>query len=154
MKQISYIENIDEWMAGFTFFRPLKVRFMETDMFGHVNNTIAFTYFEFARIEFFKWLGFMQDWVKQENETIPVAADLQCDFINQMYFDDELMIYVKVGKLGNSSVDLHYFVRKKDGTICLTGRGAMVQVNKNTGKAVPWNEAMRAKFLHGKGKEA
>ena len=41
-------------------YNPVKVRFGEVDMFGHVNNVVAFTYFEEARIALFKELGFMQ----------------------------------------------------------------------------------------------
>lgn len=44
----------------FLFYNPVKVRFGEVDMFGHVNNVVAFTYFEEARIALFKELGFMQ----------------------------------------------------------------------------------------------
>lgn len=40
----------------FSFYNPVKVRFGEVDMFGHVNNVVAFTYFEEARIALFKEL--------------------------------------------------------------------------------------------------
>ena len=85
MKKTSYIENLVSWEEEFDYFHEVKVRFSETDMFGHLNNTIPFTYFEMARIDFFKSQGFMQDWVKPENETIPVVADLQCDYLSQIY---------------------------------------------------------------------
>ena len=75
MGKIGYITDMKEWMEGFSFRYPIKVRFSETDMFGHLNNTVPFTYFEQARIEYFKSLGFMQDWVDTKNETIPVVAD-------------------------------------------------------------------------------
>lgn len=56
MKKISYIENLASWEKDFSFYIPVKVRFCETDMFGHMNNGVAFTYFEEARIEFLKSL--------------------------------------------------------------------------------------------------
>jgi acyl-CoA thioester hydrolase len=59
-------------------------------MFGHVNNTTAFTYFEEARNEFFKSIGLMQFWISNENKLIPVVADLQCDYLSQTYFDEQL----------------------------------------------------------------
>ncbi|WP_369678806.1 acyl-CoA thioesterase [Planococcus faecalis] len=40
--------------AGIYLSAPVQVRFSETDMFGHVNNTVPIAYFEFARIEFMK----------------------------------------------------------------------------------------------------
>lgn len=143
MKKTNYIDDIVSWEEEFEFYHEVKVRFSETDMFGHLNNTVPFTYFEMARIDFFKSQGFMQDWVKPENETIPVVADLQCDYLSQIYFDEDLKIYVKANSIGNSSVDLHYMGKKEDGSICLAGRGTIVQISKRTGKSVPWSEEMR-----------
>lgn len=85
----------------------------------------------------------MQDWVKRDNETIPVVADLQCDFLSQVFFDEEIKIYVKAASIGHSSVDLHYMGKKADGSICFAGRGTMVQISKKTGKGVPWTEDMK-----------
>lgn len=143
MKKMSYIDDLVSWEEEFEYFHEVKIRFSETDMFGHLNNTIPFTYFEMARIDFFKSQGFMQDWVKPENETIPVVADLQCDYLSQIYFDENLKIYVKANSIGNSSVDLHYMGKKADGSICLAGRGTIVQISKKTGKGVPWSDEMR-----------
>ncbi|OCA91314.1 hypothetical protein A8F94_05495 [Bacillus sp. FJAT-27225] len=143
MSRIGYIEDIEEWKNGFHFSYPVKVRFSETDMFGHLNNTVPFTYFELARIEFFKNIGFMQDWVRPGNETIPVVADLQCDFLKQVYFDEPIDIFVKANKIGTSSVDIHYMGKTGKGDICFTGRGTMVQISKKTGKGVPWTDEMK-----------
>ncbi|MFD2446261.1 acyl-CoA thioesterase [Bacillus sp. CGMCC 1.16607] len=147
MSKISYIENMEEWAKEFHFFHPIKVRFSETDMFGHVNNTVPFAYFEEARIEFFKSKGFMQEWVKPENETIPVVADLQCDYLAQVYFGESLKIYVKAHRVGSSSVDLHYMGQKLNGSISFVGRGTMVQMSKKKGKGSPWTDEMKQLLL-------
>ncbi|WNS74514.1 thioesterase family protein [Bacillus sp. DTU_2020_1000418_1_SI_GHA_SEK_038] len=148
MNRISYIKDFPSWEEGFEFFHPVKVRFSETDMFGHLNNTVPFTYFEVARIEFFKNIGFMQDWVNPKNETIPVVADLQCDFLKQVFFDEHIKVYVKAASIGTSSVDLHYMGKKEDGSVCFTGRGTMVQISKKTGKGYPWTEEMKTLLLN------
>ena len=146
MAKISYVTDFAAWEKEFEFYQRVKVRFSETDMFGHLNNTVPFTYFELARIEFFKYKGFMQDWVKPTNETIPVVADIQCDFLQQVLFDDSINVYVKVNAIGTSSVDLHYMGRKEDGAVCFTGRGTIVQISKLTGKGVPWTDNMKKQF--------
>ncbi|UII55095.1 acyl-CoA thioesterase [Cytobacillus spongiae] len=143
MSRISYIDNLSEWKEGFEFFFPVKVRFSETDMFGHLNNTVPFTYYEEARTEFFKSKGFMQEWVKPDFEAIPVVADLQCDYLKQVFYDERINIHVKVNHIGTSSVDLHYMGRKEDGTICFVGRGTIVQISRVSGKSVPWTEEMK-----------
>ena len=149
MGKIAYIEKINEWKEEFSFSYPIKVRFSETDMFGHLNNTVPFTYFEQARIEYFKSLGMMQDWVDTKHDTIPVVADLQCDFLSQVYFDEKLDIKVKANKIGNSSVDIHYLGEREDGTPCFTGRGTIVQISRYTGKPVAWTEEMKELFAVG-----
>ncbi|MEI5905604.1 thioesterase family protein [Bacillus spongiae] len=146
MKKISYIDNIIEWRNEFEFFKPVTVRFSETDMFGHMNNTVPFVYFEQARIEYLKSLHFMQEWIKPTNDTIPVVADLQCDFLQQVFFGDELNIFVKASKIGTSSVDLHYMSVNRKNEICFVGRGTIVQISKKTGTAIPWTEEMKEKM--------
>ncbi|WP_461200164.1 acyl-CoA thioesterase [Anoxybacillus sp. TBDG-1] len=145
--KISYIDDIKEWEQRFSFFHSVRVRFSETDMFGHLNNTVPFVYFEEARIAFFEHLGFMNDWLGKEHDAIPVVANLQCDFLQQVYFGEQLQIGVKVAHIGNSSVDLHYVGKKQNGAIAFTGRGTMVQMSKTTGKGVSWDEEARARLI-------
>lgn len=138
--KVTYVENPQTWTEEFNFFVEVKVRFSETDMFGHMNNTVSFAYFEYARIEFFKKIGIFlvnQDAIKR---VIPVAADLQCDYLKQVFFDETLRIYVKIAKIGNSSADIHYLAKNEAGEPCFIGRGTIVQINSNTGKSVPLSE--------------
>lgn len=143
----NYIENKEQWASEFTFSVGVQVRFSETDMYGHLNNTVPFTYFEYARIEYFKHLGFMKDWGAAESETISVVADLQCDFLQQAFFDDKISIGVKASAVGTSSIDIHYLGKKEDGQPVFTGRGTIVQVNKTTGRSVPWTEEQKRILL-------
>ncbi|MFC0469469.1 thioesterase family protein [Halalkalibacter kiskunsagensis] len=143
MKIPSYIENINEWKEKFIFSIPVKVRFSETDAFGHVNNTSAFVYFEEARMEFFKHLGFMQKWASVRYETMIVVADLQCDYIKQMTFDQKLSVSIHINHISRSSLDLHYMVVNENAEFCLTGRGTVVQISKNTGRSIPWDDEMK-----------
>lgn len=144
MKKTSYIENIAEWQAAFSFYIPIKIRFSETDMFGHVNNVSAFIYFEEARIEFLKSLDLFGP--RKQAAGVPVVADLQCDYVQQMYFDDEIRLYVKAAQIGNTSIDIHYMAMNQKEEICLTGRGRMVYIDSETGRPVPLTEAMKAKL--------
>nr|WP_100373691.1 thioesterase family protein [Bacillus sp. FJAT-45037] len=143
MRLPTYITNFEQWREGFTFSTTLKVRFSETDAFGHVNNKNALVYFEDARLEYFNSIGLMQKWSSEDFETMIVAADLQVDYIRQIKFNETLHVFVKVEKLGNSSMDLHYLVENESSDICLTGRGSIVQIGKVSGRSVPWNEEMR-----------
>lgn len=146
----SYIGDVETWAAEFEFSTEVRVRFSETDMYGHVNNTVPFTYYEYARIEFLKQFntqGF--NIMSGESKNIIVVADLQCDFVKQCYFDDVLSIYVKAASIGKSSIDLHYMVKNEAGEICYTGRGIIVLINPETGKSVAISDEDK-KILLGK----
>ena len=105
--KVNYIEDFQNWAKDFSFYIEVRVRFSETDMYGHMNNTVSFTYFEQARIDYFRHLGVLMPSAIDENtEGIPIVADLQCDYVKQVFFDDVLRIYAKVAKVGNSSMDI------------------------------------------------
>jgi acyl-CoA thioester hydrolase len=59
LMKVKYIENLESFASD--FFVEVKVRFSETDMYGHLNNTVPFTYFELARIEYLQSTGIMKD---------------------------------------------------------------------------------------------
>ncbi|MEK5039174.1 acyl-CoA thioesterase [Sporosarcina sp. FSL K6-3457] len=144
----TYITDISTWASAFTFSVRVSVRFSETDMYGHLNNTVAFTYFEYARIEFLKNVGLMNDWLNPEGSTIPVVADLQCDYLKQVFFDEALAVHVKVAAIGNSSMDIHYMVKNAKGDIVITGRGSIVQIGRATGKGVHWTDKEKLLFVN------
>ncbi len=145
MKQ-TYIEDFEEWENEFRFSVPVRVRFSETDMYGHLNNTVTFTYFEQARIDYLKEIGLMNDWLDPNGECIPVVADLQCDYVKQVFFNETVDIYVKAASVGKSSVDIHYMAKNEKGDIVFTGRGAMVQISKKTGTGVAWTDHEKELF--------
>ena len=141
LKKISYIDNFDEsYKNSFSFSHKIKIRFSETDMFGHMNNTAPFTYFEEGRIEFFKNIGLMEKWMSLNQENIPVVADLQCDFMKQAYFDNTITLFVKVNHIGHSSIDLHYLGVNQEEECLFVGRGTIVQISTQTGKGVLWSD--------------
>ena len=144
----AYIEELTEWASDFKFSVAVSVRFSETDMYGHLNNTIPFVYFEHARIEYLKEIKLMNNWLDPAGETFPVVADLQCDFVKQVFFDEQLTIFVKAASIGNSSIDIHYMAKNSKGDIVFTGRGSMVQISRKTGKGVPWTAKEKLLFDH------
>jgi acyl-CoA thioester hydrolase len=143
----AYIKDLSIWASEFKFYVPVSVRFSETDMYGHLNNTIPFIYFEHARIEYLKEIRLMNNWLDPKGETFPVVADLQCDFIKQVFFDESLKIFVKTAAVGNSSVDIHYMAKNSKDEIVFTGRGSMVQIGRHTGKGVPWSKEEKKLFV-------
>src|SRR5690625_6854145 len=97
-------------------------------MFGHVNNASAFIYFEEARIAYLKELGLFHS--LDNGDSIPVVADIQCDFFNEMFFGETIEVFVKTSYIGISSVYIHYLVTSiQDHSVFLTSSGLLVIVD-------------------------
>ena len=144
----SYITDFKKWSSEFTYAVPLTVRFTEIDMYGIVNNAEVISYFEYARIEYLKHLGLMKDWLNPSAENAPVIADIQCDYVKPIVYDEKLEIYVKIDSVGTSSMDIHYLGKNETDEIVFTGRSTMVQIGKNTGKGFPWTEKEKSLFVN------
>ncbi|MBS3679409.1 acyl-CoA thioesterase [Ornithinibacillus massiliensis] len=145
MGKISYIEDFEAWKAEFFFSIPIRIRFSETDMFGHVNNVSPFIYFEEARIEYLKSVGLFDN--ASSTEGIPIVADLQCDYHKQLYFQDSLRIYVKAAHVGTTSFDIHYMGVNQKEEVCLTGRGRIVYINPESGRPIKLGEEIKDKLM-------
>jgi len=145
LKTANYIDNLEKWRSEFKFHIPIKIRFSETDMYGHVNNVSPFIYFEEARIDYLASIGMKLDIHNKESGII--VADLQCDYVQQLFFNDNLTLYVKTAAVGNTSFDLHYMGLKDNEQLVLTGRGTIVYINPTTGRPKPLEEKMKLLLL-------
>lgn len=148
MKHINYISDFEQWKKEFTFYVPIEIRFSETDMFGHMNNVSPFIYFEEARIKYLKSLNIYHD--LKNPEYFPIVADLQCDFHKQIYFGQQLNLYVKTNSVRNSSFDIHYMALNEEEDICLTGRGQLVNIDAKTGKPAVLDNSVKERLLQQK----
>lgn len=142
MATISYVDDFSSWVYSFSFSIPIKVRFSDTDAYGHLNNTKVFVYFEEARIEFLKKMNLFS----YDMPTMLVVRDMQCDYLQEVFFDDQLTVYCKVGEIGRTSVDLHYMAKNEKGEVVLTARGRLVQLSKETKRPFPWPKSIKNQF--------
>lgn len=121
----------------------ITVRFCETDALGHVSNISYFIYLEQARVELFKALGAFTktaDWHF-------IMASCGCQFKNQAYFDQNLVVKTSVSHIGNSS--LKFTQRLEDeatGQVIAVGESAIVYFNFVTQKSETIPDALRAKL--------
>lgn len=146
MRKIAYIDDLESWKEEFEFSIDIDIRFSEVDMFGHMNNVASFAYFEEARIKYMMHIGIFTDLAGDE---VPVVGDLQCDYHQQIFFGEQLKLFVKVNSVGNSSMDIHYMGLKPNGEIGLTGRGVIINMSKTTGRSVPLTEEIKSNILVG-----
>lgn len=135
MRKATFIQpDPQSWLEKFHFSIPLKVRYCETDMLGHVNNVSYFMYFEQGRIEYFENLHLTEDLFSEK--TVSVVADLECQYLAQVYLKDPLKLHVRVARMGRSSLDVEYALVVHD-QLKAAGRGTIVLVDTKSGKSTP-----------------
>ena len=85
---------------------PWQVIFRDIDAFGHVNNAVYLTYFEWARTQ----LWFDLTGGSDPTDVGFIVARAECDFVAQIEME-AIDIRVRVGEMRNTSFDTHYEIR-------------------------------------------
>lgn len=118
----------------------VRVRFCETDALGHINNTSYFIYLEEARVRLVEALGYSMDATNWKF----ILASTKCDFINQAYFNQHLVIKTYVSKIGTKSFQLeHEIICAKTGKLIAKGYEAMVYFDFEQQLSRPIPESVR-----------
>jgi len=97
-------------MHPFKHKTAIQLRFKDGDVMGHVNNANHFTYFELARINYFKEV-LAQDvnW----NRSGIILAHIAIDYKQPLLITDEVFAYTRCSRLGTKSFDLEYLLTAK-----------------------------------------
>ena len=99
-------------ISDFYFQHKIKTRFRDLDSFKHVNNATFLSYFEDARILFFK------RWGVNLKEKSLIVASIKVDYISQLIHPSELIICQKITRIGNKSFDNFSLIFCKGEVIC------------------------------------
>ena len=102
-----------------------EIRFADIDAMGHVNNAVYFTYFEQARIHFFKqMIGGKWDWTKDGI----LVAHSEIDYKMPILLNDKVEISTWCSEIGQKSFSVHYEVKRGD-QLCSVGNSVLVCFN-------------------------
>jgi acyl-CoA thioester hydrolase len=105
-----------EWRDGW-FVVPYHVLFGDIDVFGHVNNAVYFTYYEWGRtqlwFELTQWGGALDIGF--------ILAHAACDFKKQLAMEP-IEICTRIGEMRSSSLEFLSEIRRSGGEVAATGR--------------------------------
>ena len=128
--------------ADYATFLPITTRWMDNDVFGHVNNATYYSFFDTAVCSFLVGHGVL-DWV--EGEHFMVVAESGCRYHSEMAFPDRVTAGLRVGRLGGSSVRYELGAFREDAeTASAEGFLVHVCVDAATRRPAPLPEAWRA----------
>jgi acyl-CoA thioester hydrolase len=120
---------------------PVKVRFSDLDVVGHLNNAKYQTFLEEARIAYF------HDVLRQHKSSLDfnvVLSKISIDFIKPIEFGDDITVYTRIFNLTTNSHEVHQlFVRKEQEKteIVATAQTVMAAFDYQTKKPTTFPES-------------
>ncbi len=87
-----------------TFTFPVRVYYEDTDAGGVVYHSNYISFFERARTEWLRSLGYELDVLSKEQHLVFVVKALNCDYLRPALFNDELFVSADISALGNTSI--------------------------------------------------
>jgi acyl-CoA thioester hydrolase len=122
-------------------FLELPTRWMDNDIYGHVNNALYYAFFDTAINEYLITAGRLDI---SSGSVIAFAVESQCQYLRPLAFPGVIEVGLRVGKLGNSSVRYELAVFKQGETFAAaTGYFVHVFVDRVTQRPVPMPTPIR-----------
>lgn len=132
-------------LAGFPVVVELDVAWGEMDSFAHVNNVVYFRYFENARLEYFRRMG----WFEFEDTTHigPILVATKCQFVEPLTYPDSIAIAARVASVGQHSFTLeHRVVSLSRALVAAEGEGVVVSYHYEQKGKVPLPDELRQRI--------
>lgn len=128
--------------ADYRHFQPITTRWHDNDLYGHVNNVVYYSYFDSAVNAYLIERGGLDI---HNGEVVGFVVSSSCDYFASIAFPDQIEVGLRVGRLGNSSVqyELAIFKRGED-EACAAGRFVHVFVERATNRPTPIPARLRA----------
>lgn len=127
--------------GDYPHFQPITTRWHDNDVYGHVNNVTYYSYFDSAVNAYLIEVGGLDI---HSGEVVGFVVSSSCDYFASIAFPDAIEIGLRVGKLGNSSVQYELAVFKTgEDEACAAGRFVHVFVDRTSNRPVPIPEALR-----------
>jgi len=123
----------------YPFAARTRVGFSDTDAQGVVYYGRYNPYFDFARVEYLRSTGLLQD--DGPGEFVMRANDVE--YFAPARFDDELEIHARVSRIGTTSITYEFAAYLADGTLAVTAHQTLVYIDKKTRKPLPITDRYR-----------
>ena len=119
--------------ADYVAFRPITTRWMDNDVFGHVNNVAYYSFFDTAVCEVLVSHGILNG---TDGGHFLVMAESGCRYHSELAFPDRVTAGLRVAALGSRSIRHEIGVFRGDDDLA-SAEGFMVHVCVSAGDRRP-----------------
>lgn len=128
--------------TGYRAFQHITTRWMDNDIYGHMNNVVHYSLFDTA----------VNGWLIEKNvldihggEQIGLVVETGCRYFSEMAFPDSVSAGIRVARLGSSSVRYEVgLFRNDEETAAAEGFFVHVYVGRKSRRPQPLNAALKA----------
>jgi len=112
----------------------MPTRWMDNDVYGHVNNVVYYSYFDTAVNAYLVDSGVLDI---GKSEIVGLVAETGCTYFTSVAFPDQLDVGIAVSRLGRSSVTYEIAIfREGEEQAAAQGRFVHVYVERSSGQPV------------------
>ncbi|KPA92285.1 MULTISPECIES: acyl-CoA thioesterase [Pseudomonas] len=130
--------------GDYRHFQPILTRWHDNDVYGHVNNVTYYSFFDTAVNTFLIERGGLDI---HDGAVVGFVVSSACDYFSSVAFPERLEVGLRVGKLGNSSVQYELAVFKAgEEDACAAGRFVHVFVDRASNRPVSLPDGLREAF--------
>ena len=127
--------------TDYRYFQSITTRWHDNDIYGHVNNVVYYSYFDSAVNAYLIERGGLDI---HQGEVVGFVVSSSCDYFASIAFPDALEVGLRVGKLGNSSVQYELAIFKAgEAQACAAGRFVHVFVDRASNRPTPIPAGLR-----------
>ena len=120
--------------ADYRHFQPITTRWHDNDIYGHVNNVTYYSFFDSAVNGYLIERGGLDI---HDGEVVGFVVSSSCDYFASIAYPELIEVGLRVGKLGNSSVQYELAVfRAGEDEACAAGRFVHVFVDRASNQPV------------------
>jgi acyl-CoA thioester hydrolase len=135
------MKNLPSRRDQYRVFRTITTRWMDNDIYGHVNNVVHYSWFDTAVSG---WLLEQRLIEPHRSEQIGLVVETGCRYFAEISFPDDVTAGVRVAKLGTSSVRYEIgLFRNDEQDAAAQGFFVHVYVDRATRRPQPLNERLR-----------
>ncbi|SMG13779.1 acyl-CoA thioesterase [Paraburkholderia susongensis] len=128
--------------AAYPYFLSITTRWMDNDVYGHVNNVVYYSYFDTVVNEYLVRAGVLDF---EHGATIGLVVETQCNYFAPLVFPDRIDAGLRVVRLGTSSVRYEVgLFREGDAEPAAQGHFVHVYVDRATRRPVNLPAGLRA----------
>ena len=126
----------------FVHFIAIPTRWMDNDVYGHVNNVNYYSYFDTVVNQYLIEQGVLDI---QKSPVVGLVVQTGCSYFSSIAFPDLIHAGLRVTKLGNSSVRYEVgLFKNEDQQVSAAGHFIHVYVDRQTQRPVSLPEPLRA----------